>query len=95
MHQSIKLTMKVCYRLSAAKEELAEPAGGDIYLLTDIFCLKTQSPPQVSLFRLTKGPHNPSFRKTYIVRKTPALPSKDDADSVSHTCGQKAQHCAG
>lgn len=50
MHQSIKFQMEVCYSLSAAKEleELAEPAGGDNALLTDIFQVKTQLAPQVS-----------------------------------------------
>lgn len=32
---------------------------------------------------VTEGPHNPPFGKIYLVRKTPALPSKDDVDSVT------------
>lgn len=31
---------------------------------------------------VTEGPHNPSFGKIYLVRKTPGLPSKDDVDFV-------------
>lgn len=92
MHQGTNLAMKIRYRLSAAGEELAEPAGGDT-------CVNSyrlsQLPPQVSQFRLTEGPHSPSFLKTPSVRETPALPCKAAVNSVSHSCGQKARHRAG
>lgn len=83
----MNLAMKVCYRLSAAREELPEPAGGDTYV--NSYGL-SQLPPQVSQFRLT-GCHSPSFGKTHSVREAPALPHKADG-KVSHTCGQTAQH---
>lgn len=49
MHQSIKLTMKVCYRLSAAKEELAEPAGGNMFINRYILSQDSVMCPSVTI----------------------------------------------